>query len=109
MKPFVFLLSILLSLSGTAQITIDKDDLPQPGQNYLRSNGTSSSMDVQITGPNSIWDYSDLERTSRDTLIYNTVNETPIFYQFQFNNPISPAYVATEALMIEDIDLGGFV
>ncbi|MGB0391271.1 MAG: T9SS type A sorting domain-containing protein, partial [Salibacteraceae bacterium] len=56
-----------------------------------------------------IWDYSDLERTSRDTLIYNTVNETPIFYQFQFNNPISPAYLATEALMIEDIDLGGFV
>lgn len=109
MKPFVFLFSILLSLSVAAQITIDKDDLPQPGQEYQRSTGTSATLDVNITGPNTTWDYSDLERSSTDTLIYNTVGQTPLFYQFQFNSPLSPNYQATEAQFTEDIDLGGFI
>ena len=109
MKPFIFLLTILTSLSGQAQITIDKDDLPQPGQEYQRSTGSSASLDMSVTGPNSIWDYSDLQRSSTDTLIYNTVSQTPFFYQFQFNNPLTPDYLATEAQYTDDIDLGGFI
>lgn len=109
MKSFFQFLVLIIPFCSFAQITIDKDDLPQAGQSYYRSNGSSSSMDVSLTGPNYTWDYSDLQRNSRDTLIYNTVDQTPIFYQFQFNNPINTDYKATEALYTEDIDLGGFI
>ncbi len=109
MKKLILSTLILFSISGFSQITIDMDDIPQPGQEYARSTGTSSSMDVSITGPNMTWDYSDLQRNSNDTLIYNTVSQTPIFYQFQFNNPLNPNYLATEAKLTDDIDLAGFI
>jgi hypothetical protein len=109
MKFFLFIVFSSATFLGFSQITIDMDDLPQPGQEYYRSTGTSQSLDPTMTGGNYTWDYSDLETNGRDTLIYNTISQTPIFYQFQFNNPLSPQYLATEARYTEDLDLGGFI
>ncbi|MFT6801712.1 MAG: hypothetical protein ACJA2N_000892 [Salibacteraceae bacterium] len=104
----IFLFS-LIGIFGHSQITIDMDDLPQPGQSYYRSTGTSNSLDPGQTGANYTWDYTDLQRSNRDTLLYDAISQTPIFYQFQFNSPLSPNYKATEARYTEDIDLGGFI
>lgn len=109
MKKIILCTLLLSSFIGFSQITIDMDDLPQPGQEYPRSTGSSSSMNVSETGPNMIWDYSDLARTSNDTLIYNTISQTPVFYQFQFNSQLAPDYKATEARLIADINLGGLI
>jgi hypothetical protein len=108
MKILLFAFSIV-SFTTIGQITISSIDLPQAGQNYYRSNANNPTINLAETGANYTWDYSDLQRVSRDTLRYETVEQTPIFYQFQFNSPINLPYKATEAKFTPDVSLGGFL
>jgi len=84
-------------------------DLPQAGIDYYRSLGTGNGIDVTETGANYTWDYTSLERTSHDTFRYDQVSQTPVFYQFLFNNPLSSDYYSTEAKSSPDVDIGGFI
>lgn len=108
MKILLFAFSIV-SLTTLGQITISSIDLPQPGQNYFRSNANNPTIDLTETGANYTWDYTGLKRASRDTMIYEEVSQTPLFYQFQFNSPINIPYKATEAKYTPDVDIGGFL
>jgi len=110
MKKILLLSLTCLSISAMAQITITSSDLPEAGKKYFRSQPSNASIiDESETGANHTWDYTELQRDSRDTLIYQKVSNTPIFYQFLFNNPLSPSYMATEGRWSEDVNLGGFI
>ena len=108
MKILLFAFSIF-SITAFGQITINSIDLPQPGQNYYRSNANNPTIDLTETGANYTWDYTDLQRASRDTMRYEEVSQTPLFYQFQFNSPINLPYKATEAKYTPDVSLGGIL
>ena len=109
MIRFLFILLILSPIFALAQITIESIDLPQPAQEYLRSNSNSTNLDLTQTGANQVWDFRDLERSSRDTMLYQSVNQTPLFYQVMFNNPFNDPYKATEAKASPDVNLAGFL
>lgn len=83
---------IIFSLKSRAQIVIDSTDFPQAGDSYpLRTLGVASNLlvDLNITGANSIWDFSFLNQEvgSQETIEYVTIFSTPFAYQFFFNNP----------------------
>lgn len=85
----ILYLLILTAFPAFAQITITSADLPVTGNPYyLDVGGLDSVIDLNITGPNQIWDYSLLSVTSVDTLEYTSVSSTPLLYQFYFNNII---------------------
>ena len=84
---------IIFSLKSRAQIVIDSTDFPQAGDSYpLRTLGVASNLlvDLNVTGANSIWDFSFLNQEvgSQETIEYVTIFSTPFAYQFFFNNPI---------------------
>ena len=110
MKNILLLIFTLSVTNSFAQITISKTDLPQAGIDYFRSIASNADIiDLSETGANHTWDYLGLVRDSRDTSVYEKVSNTPIFYQFLFNNPISQPYYSTEAKWTEDQDIGGFL
>jgi hypothetical protein len=109
MIRFLLLVLIFCSISSFAQVTIQSIDLPQPGQEYLRSTSNNTNIDITQTGVNQVWDFRELTRSSRDTMIYQSVGQTPLFYQIMFNNPFNEPYKATEAKMSPDINMAGFL
>ena len=109
MKSILLLTVLSFSINAYSQITIESIDLPQPGQEYYRSTADNPTIDLTQTGPSQVWDYRNLQRASRDTMVYHTVSQTPIFYQFKFNNPVDPPYYASEAKHTPDVNLGGFL
>lgn len=109
MTRLISLAFFLYAFSSLAQVTIESFDLPQPGKSYIRSNSTATNLDLTQTGPNQIWDFRDLVRSSRDTIIFQDVSQTPLFYQIMFNNPLNPPYKASEARKSPDVNIGGFL
>lgn len=109
MTRLLSLAFFLCTFSSYAQVTIESFDLPQPGKSYIRSNSTATNLDLTQTGPNQTWDFTNLVRSSRDTITYQAVSQTPLFYQIMFNNPLNPPYKASEARKSPDVNIGGFL
>ncbi len=107
-KYVTLLFASFVFLTTTAQIAITKSDLPQAGETYYTAQSFLTSYSDSDTGPNYTWDFTDLDSTGIDTVDYVSVSQTPLAYQFYFNNPLLyPAYVATEATKGSDFSLGG--
>jgi hypothetical protein len=108
MRPLVafsFCLSIGIS---QAQITIGLDDMPAAGDT-IRYSTTTTTADMADTGPDHVWDFSDLVPVAEgaDTMV--TVSSTPLLYQFFFNNGLLyPDHHASFAMHGTSIGLQGF-
>jgi hypothetical protein len=104
MKIKLLLLAILAFTSQVwSQITIAGSDLPTVSGVYIRDNaGNTGVIDLNVTGPNTIWDYSGLSSTGMDTIDYVTVASTNFAYQLYFNNPFSPNYDSDLAIEAAD-------
>lgn len=101
----LFVLPSLLS----AQITLGPDDMPQEDSTYTLTNASLlTSYDFSETGDNYTWDYSNLEAANQTMQSYIPVSDTPIAYQFLFNNPFDDEHIADYALSTEGFDVGGF-
>jgi hypothetical protein len=109
MNKITLFIFITLQLNTFSQITIESIDLPQPGQDYYRSTSNNPTIDLTQTGQNFIWDYTNLQPDTRDTMMYHSVSQTPVFYQFLFNNPLDQPYKSTEARKTSDVNIGGFL
>lgn len=95
MKIKILLLAfVAYTTAALAQITINNADMPTVNGLYIRDNAGNASnvIDLNITGPNTTWDYNTLNSTGLDTIDYVTVGSTNIAYQFYFNNPFSADY-----------------
>ena len=90
-----------------AQITITNLDLPISGSTYYYSNVLDViSVDVVQTGPNYYWDFSALNYFDQDSLETVLVGNTPLPYQFYFNNPfLYPEHFASFAHLGQDLSL----
>ena len=92
-KKLLNLMILFISTNAMAQITITGADLPTTSGLYIRDNaGNTNIIDLNVTGPNSTWDYAGLTSNGIDTLDYVVVSSTNFAYQLYFNNPFSPDY-----------------
>jgi hypothetical protein len=83
----IVLLFSLFIQKNMAQITITNNDLPDTDTNYIRDNaGNTAIIDLNVTGANQTWDYTQLTATGSNTITYQTVGSTSFGYQFYFNN-----------------------
>ena len=98
MKKIYLILFFLTSISFlNAQVILHMDDMPSENDEYLVSNALSFTFDSEDTGEDHTWDFSDLNSSSQDTILFQDVSDAPFVYQFIFNNPFDPANQATES------------
>jgi len=107
MKTIFTSLALLLIISTSAQITITKDDMPDPGDSVRISTSLNLlSYNIEETGENYLWDFSALEPVSQQVDTFTNVSETPFAYQYFFNNSIFfPDYQATSAQILIETDI----
>lgn len=87
--------STLLFLGLNAQITIDANDLPQPGSSYVLQESTPDPLsDYSETGANFSWDYSQLDSNGEVVITIGDLSDASDFAQGMFNNAfLFPDYV----------------
>lgn len=95
-------------LGTLAQVTIGPMDMPQAGDSFSYSVSTDVfGEDPSLTGEDFEWDYSGLNELQSNSDAYLAVSETPVLYQFFFNNGfLYPEHEADFARAELDIDLG---
>ncbi|HNP99722.1 MAG TPA: hypothetical protein PKK99_11750, partial [Bacteroidia bacterium] len=91
-KIYLFVLGTLFSLVSTAQITISSADLPSALDTFRVSNGQAfTGMDINLTGANTTWDFSQLTSTGQTVDSFLTVGSTATVYSIVFfDNIINP-------------------
>lgn len=99
------LVVLVASLSVIAQqsITITADDMPNTGDNYLFDEAIPAlQFNANATGDNYVWDYSTLQSNTQRTDSFLYVLQTPIIYNFVFNNIFDPerATIATNLALL---------
>jgi hypothetical protein len=90
MKPLRIILSVVLFALHSmlpGQITITSTDMPAVGDTIRYSNATMTSImgySFAATGPNHIWDFSNLAHASQDVDTFVSVLSTSIMYYPSF-------------------------
>jgi hypothetical protein len=89
MKNIILAALCLIASISRAQITIDKNDMPDVG-NYIvvSMTGDIGTADPSITGPNHSWNFAFLTPDSQKVDSFIAVTSTPFAYQYYFNNII---------------------
>lgn len=92
-----------------SQIIITTNHLPDAGDTLLTRNAMLlDDVDLEETGPNHTWNFGFdiLEPLNMNGGIpcYN-VDDTPIVYQFMFNNPFDPEYNSDFGIGVEQADI----
>ncbi len=106
---FIFILYLVTGIR--AQIVIDDEDMPEPGDTIRKSNTfILDGIDYELTGPGFNWDFSSLALTAQQVDTFVNVTETPFIYQAFFNNQfLYPDHKATVAYKISTFSgLPGF-
>ena len=94
-KLFILIIYIFFTPKLFAQIIIVNDQDMMVAGVYTISTDVSVSLNVDSTGQDYIWDFSNLQRlsTENDTLL--TVSSAPFIYQFAYNNIFDLDHKAT--------------
>lgn len=87
MRTSILFIALAFSTALAAQITISEEDMPGAGDTLRYRSGNPAAVDVELTGPNVLWDYGALlpQAEGADTAV--SVGDTPFLYQLFFNNP----------------------
>src|SRR5690606_3262302 len=99
MRTLFSLIALSIFTLAIGQITIGPSDMPSVGDTMRYHTTTAGSVDLQNTGADALWDFSDLSlgTAGADTAV--SVSSTPLAYQFFFNNGIIyPQHTANFAL-----------
>jgi hypothetical protein len=105
-------LLLVLQLNIQSQISITSAELPQANDTLVTQPGTLlTEVDLESTGSNHFWDFGPSILTiqpASTTLPCYDVNDTPLAYQFLFNNPfLYPNHNSEFGLGAESISLTG--
>jgi hypothetical protein len=87
MKKYCWILTLIFTIQfAQAQITITKNDFAIAGDTMRLSNATGFVInDLDSTGPNHLWDYSNLIALNQTVDTFVAVSSTPFRYQLYFN------------------------
>lgn len=92
-KLLLGLIGIPYFISG--QITISVTDFADGGDTVRMSTTTDLAIDFTSTGPNSVWDYSQLVPETQVLKDFRDMSSASTFVQFMFGVFAAPAYQAT--------------
>lgn len=113
MKRILFLILLLTGLISTAQVTITSNDLPNEGDVLIQKVAIlTSGIDLEESGANHTWTFDEDLLQSLDIINETpclSVSESPLLYQFLFNNPFDPEHNADFAFGVDDIDIAGLI
>jgi len=114
MKVSAFFIALcFFSSNAFAQVSITTNDLPDAGDVLIQYNALlQGAPETELTGEDFTWDYDgdivNLIGTTTTTNCFN-VDDTPIAFQFLFNNPFNPEHNSDYGVGVESFDLAGFV
>ena len=112
MRRFLFAASLLCGIQATAQVTINSEDLPAPGDTIRYTTVLGPTIDdlfLDQTGEDQVWDYAWLEGEVQVVDSFLSVSEAPFLYQFFFNNDfLYPESYSNHATRIDDMEVGDF-
>ena len=86
LRVIISLALILGGLRGLTQITIDRTDMPNPGDTLRVSISTIIPVDYTKTGMDMTWDFSTLFAMNQQLDSFVTKQSTPTVFQFFFSN-----------------------
>lgn len=78
--------ALLIHSIGFCQITIDENDFADAGDTVIISSVTDLTIDFQTTGPNSVWDFSNLVAESQKFHQYKGLGNAPFTTQLLFGS-----------------------
>lgn len=108
MKQLIFSLALLLPAYFQAQITLTVADFADAGDSVRLSQANPFTIDLQSTGPNSTWDFSQLSAQSQTLVDYNPIGFGSLLILATFG-PIAPTpYKATYFNLTNDLPIGQF-
>jgi len=85
LNSIVFLIGIILALNANAQITIEKSDMPSPGNMIRTSTGLNVDfINYQETGEDYVWDFSQLTPISQSVDTFVGMSDVPFYIYFYF-------------------------
>ena len=111
MKKIYTLIALIVSITSQSQISIQSAHLPNAGDTLITRNANFlSDFDPETTGENYVWDVSfDLLQPMNLNagIACVDVDDTPIAYQFMFNNPFDPDHNSDFAYGVDQAAVGG--
>lgn len=108
----ILLFSISLSITCWAQPTIDQNDFFEVEDTARVSETTDNSIDFVSTGPNSVWDFSQLTANSQRLEKAYSIGSGGVLINLQFGPTAPPAYVSSYYRPFDGIpfeDFGSFL
>lgn len=94
MKLITFLFAVLISTLAFSQITLNRSNLISAGDSILISEGNSSSIDYNSTGPNHVWDFSSISPSEPFHEIIHHLSAGGFLLNIQFGNFAPEKYKA---------------
>ena len=106
---FVFIL-LIPQLCVFSQAILLPEMMPLVDDTLFYKKIDNYSGDVESTGEDYLWNFSDINATNWTADTFVSVSSTPFAYNISFNNPTAPKYKATLASPQPDINIpvGGF-
>ena len=104
MKRLIILVGIVLPLLVDAQITIDKNDMPVPGDTFRISTAVAYAGDPAPTGANYIWDFSALEASVQRIDTFIDPVDAPGLYGLIFGSPVNPNRATVAVPTVDTIE-----
>lgn len=113
MKIVALVFATAICSIASAQIEITSNHLPDANDVLIQYPAAfQGEVDLEATGPDFLWDFGGdvltLVGPAQNT-ICNDVSDTPLTFQFLFNNPFNPEHNSNFGLGVESFDLAGFI
>jgi hypothetical protein len=84
-KLFTLLLIVMGWQFGIAQVTITQNDMPQSGDELYRTRANVNPfLNYGATGPNHVWNFTNLTASNQDSAIYQSVSSTNFVYAIAY-------------------------
>lgn len=101
MKKLFLIVALLLPGLLNAQITIDQNDMPIPGDTFRLSTAVEFLGDPSLTGANYVWDFTSLTSLSQRLDSFIGPGDTPLIYALIFNSFLNPEKASVAIEMFE--------
>lgn len=105
---FAVLSGLLISFSGTGQITITNTNLPGAGESFIVSQTTDFQIDYASTGADYQWDFSNLSYLTQTTREHHSMSGLPLLINLAYGLIASTNYKATYYAPFTDLPINQF-
>lgn len=108
MKTTFFCIVFSLASSAFAQITLQVNDFATAADSIRMSLANPTNIDLQNTGPNATWDFSQLTAQSQTLINYNPIGFGSILILATYGPIASTPYKATYFTLTNDLPIDQF-